>query len=478
MSAGRGYDPQIMNFASQRYSSPCFRALRPSVRRLRVPVRVVPGRLGTLLAGLALSACTFSPPSLDPGPGPGPGPDASEAVDSAMPPVDAADADGAPPPVDAARPRPRDVVHVPEEGWFGGDAVVWNEDVTIDTTAGTLTGPGTEGLTLDVREHDPAGSQIAILHVGDLTVGSAATVRVVGNLPFVVISSGDIQLDGRIDAGGRGQTPGAGGAGPGQGQDQGEGESGSHDNDGPDSGGGGAGHATDGARGSHSCIDPVGSPPDCGAPNLPSGGDAGEPYGNPEVTTLTGGSGGGAGGSGGAGSTPGCAAGPGGAGGGAVQLYALDTITVADTGGIQAGGGGGGGGNGLAPSEDCAPSAGGGGGSGGVIYLQADVIELAGTLAANGGGGGAGATQGNNPRDGSDGRLDATPAPGGVGLGGDSSSGGAGGAGATAPAQGVDNEANGGGGGGAVGRIVLHCTDFGGDGLVSPAPHRTATCAP
>jgi hypothetical protein len=393
----------------------------------------------------------------------------------ARPAVDAGVMDGAPA-VDAGPPGPRDVVHVPEDGWFGGDtAVVWNENVTLDTTALTLTGPGTEGLTLDVRDHDPAGSQIAILHVGDLTVGSAATVRVVGNLPFVVISSGDIQLDGRIDAGGRGQTPGAGGAGPGQGP--GVGQSGSHDNDGPDSGGGGAGHATAGARGSDGCRSGPGGFSDCGDTDLPSGGLAGESYGNPEVTTLTGGSGGGSGGSGSASGAPGCAAGQGGVGGGAVQLYAVGAITITGGGGIQAGGGGGAGGNGLGGGS-CAPSAGGGGGSGGVIYLQAERIELAGTLAANGGGGGAGATQGEFPIDGSDGGLGATPAAGGIEAGGDSSRGGTGGAGATPPTQGEDDDENGGGGGGAVGRIVLHCNDFDGDGLVSPAPHRTATCAP
>jgi hypothetical protein len=355
--------------------------------------------------------------------------------------------------------------------------VVWNEDVTIDTTAGTLAGPGTEGLTLDVREHAPPGSEIAILHLGDLTVGSAATVRVVGNLPFVVISSGDIRLEGRIDAGARGRTPGAGGAAPEQGL--GAGMSGSHDSGGPDSGGGGAGHATAGARGSDGCLSSGGGGgSDCSAFDRPRGGPGGASYGDPEVTTLTGGAGGGAGGAGRVGDVQACPEGEGGAGGGAVQLYAVGAITVAGGGGILTGGGGGGGGDGTTGGDPCAPTAGGGGGSGGVIYLQAERIDLAGTLAANGGGGGAGATQGANPNDGSDGGLNATPALGGNENGNDSSNGGTGGAGATGPTQGEDDDENGGGGGGAVGYIVLRCNDFAGAGVVSPAPARTPGCLP
>jgi hypothetical protein len=439
-----------------------------------LPVRGVPARQASLvglamLAGLALSACTFAPSGIEPGPGQGV--DASEGVDSATPAVD-----GSVPPdgtlvPDAPPPMPRDVVHVPPDGWFGGPtAVVWNEDVIIDTSARTLTGPGTEGLEIDVLEHDPPGSEIAILHVGDLTVGSGATVRVVGSRPFVVISSGDIRIEGDIDAGARGETPGAGGAEPGQGP--GAGMPGSHTDDGRDSGGGGAGHGTDGARGSDGCQSNGGGS-DCAALDRPLGGPGGALYGDAQVTTLTGGSGGGTGGSGSVDSSPGCAPGPGGAGGGGVQLYAIGTITVASGGGIRAGGGGGTGGEGA----NCAAAAAGGGGSGGVIYLQADRIDLAGTLAANGGGGGAGAGVGSNGDGGSDGALGATPAAGADEFDEDASAGGAGGAGATGPVPGEDDDENGGGGGGAVGRVVLHCNDFAGAGVVSPEPHRTAGCA-
>jgi hypothetical protein len=395
----------------------------------------------------------------------------ARAVD-ARPGVDAA-ADANVPP-DAAPPAvPRDVVHVPEDGWFGGDtAVVWNADVTIDTTALTLTGPGVaggiDGIVFDTRPQEPGGPELAVMHLGDWTVSSGVTVRVVGNRPFVVVSSGDIVLEGVIDAGARGQAPGAGGAGPGQGD--GAGGNGGHD-DSQDSGGGGAGHATAGARGSIGCSG------FCGGPGEPAGGVAGTAYGDVVVTTLAGGAGGGAGGSGTSGALPGCPPGVGGAGGGAVQLYTVGTITIGGSGGgILAGGGGGT--RGGQSGTSCASSAGGGGGAGGVIYVQAERIELDGTLAANGGGGGSGAEPNVAGFDGSDGTLSLSPAPGGADPGDDSSAGGRGGAASAPPAPGADDDENGGGGGGAVGYIVLRCEDLEGDGAATPAPHFTAGCQP
>jgi hypothetical protein len=365
-------------------------------------------------------------------------------------------------------PAPRDVVHVPENGWFGGDTTVyWEADVTIDTTALTLTGPGlvggTPGIVFDAQAQEPSGPELAVLHLGDWTVTATATVRVVGNRPLVVISSGDIRLQGRIDAGARDLSPGPGGAGPGQGD--GAGGNGGHIGL-QDSGGGGAGHGNNGARGSIGCID------GCGGPDEPAGGVAGTTSGDATVTVLTGGSGGGAGGT--AGAPSGCAQSPGGAGGGAVQLYAVGTITMDSGGGILAGGGGGVGGR---ASGGCDSTAGGGGGAGGVIYLQAARIELAGTLAANGGGGGGGALNFVSGEFGDNGDLSATPAAGGSGFG-VSGAGGDGGAGNFAPEQGEDYGENGGGGGGGVGYIVLHCDEFTGGGVLSPAAYRTAGCIP
>jgi hypothetical protein len=410
----------------------------------------------SILAGLALSACTFSPSGLDPDP------DATPGVDATVPP------DGPPP----FPPLPGNVVHVPEEGWFGGDAaVVWSANVTIDTTALTLTGPGTGGLTFEMREHDPPGSQIATLHLGDLTVASGVTVRVVGNRPLVVISSGSVTLSGVIDAGARDSIPGAGGGAPGQGT--GPGAPGTHlPGQSNDSGGSGGGHATPGARGGNGCGDDDEDVPLCMPGQAALGPAGGMAYGDAEVTVLTGGSGGGRGGQDDGNA---CTPGAGGAGGGAVQLYAVGTIDIASGGGILAGGGGGRGGGGQG---GCAAAGGGGGGAGGAIYLQAGRIELAGTLAANGGGGGAGATGGSDAQAGTDGALGETPAGGGPDSSSGGSAGGAGGAAAIAPTPGVDDDSNGGGGGGAVGYIVLHCSEFAGDGLVSPAPHRTAGCAP
>jgi hypothetical protein len=414
------------------------------------------------LAALALlGACSFDPSPLSPGPD-----DPGSPGDAGSP----ADSDSAPP--DNGPGTPRDVVHVPEEGWFGGDmAVVWNEDVTIDTSSLIVSGPGVAGMPeLELvpsphAPHDPPGPELALLYLADWTVAQDVTVRVIGSRPLVVISSGDIELRGVIDAGAHGVMPGPGGFAAGLGP--GAGQLGVHAPDFLDPGGGGAGHATDGARGGQGCA------ADCTTGTVAPGGPGGPGYGDAVVSVLTGGSGGGQGGAGGGSA---CAPGVGGAGGGAIQLYAVGRITVTASGGISVGGGGGGGGF----ATDCSDSGGGGGGSGGVVYLQAERIDLAGVLAANGGGGGSdgGSTDGDGVP-GADGALGAEPAAGGVPPDGESV-GGAGGAGTSAPGPGSDvaAELNGGGGGGAAGRVVLHSSDFSGDGLASPEPHRTMGCAP
>lgn len=442
--------------------------------------RPVPGRrrhlAGVALGAALLSACSFAPEGpgvspLDPDGGPPPPIDATEPGDvgvapDTLPPVDA------PPDAPPEPPRPRDVVHVPEEGWEEGDHpdVTWTDDVTINTTTGSFTGPGTAGLALFSAPQSPSGPELALLHVGDLIVNEGVEVRVTGSRPLVIISSGSITLNGVIDAGADRQTPGPGGAGPGQGA--GEGADGLHRNgDTEDSGGSGAGHATEGARGGPGCGDE-----DCDAEDSALGPAGGPVYGDAEITELTGGSGGGRGGEG----DGSCSGGDGGAGGGAVQLYAVATITIGASGGISVGGGGGQGGDARSGLDACAASAGGGGGSGGAVYLQAARIELAGTLAANGGGGAAGATGGtseNRGASGANGALSATPAAGGPDETSGGSAGGDGGAGSTAPTPGVEDDGNGGGGGGAVGRIVLHCTELDGAGLTSPDAFRTQGCS-
>ena len=420
-------------------------------------------RLPTVALAL-LGACSFAPSSLTPGTSG----DAAAPLDASAP----ADADPAAPDADNRPATPRDVVHVPENAWLPSNmGVAWNADVAIDTSSLTITGPGADGMTSLVfmssphAPHDPSGPELALLYLADWTVAEGVTVRVTGSRPLVVISSGNIELRGVIDAGGHGLVSGPGGVAAGLGP--GAGHLGVHLPDLLDTGGGGAGHATEGARGGQGCA------ADCTTGTVAPGGPGGVSYGDAVVSVLTGGSGGGQGGAGGGSA---CAPGVGGAGGGAVQLYAVGTITVTASGGISVGGGGGGGGF----ASGCSDSGGGGGGSGGVVYLQAERIDLAGALAANGGGGGSdgGSTAGDG-RPGADGALGAEPAPGGVPPDGESV-GGAGGAGAAAPGPGSDvaAELNGGGGGGAAGYVVLHCNDFSGNGVISPAPHRTTGCAP
>jgi hypothetical protein len=431
-------------------------------------LRLAPGLHRRLsMAALALlGACSFDPSPLAPGPG-NPGDGAPSPGDAGAP----GDADPSAPDADDRPSIPRDVAHVPENAWLASDRdVVWSDDVTIDTSSLTITGPGAAGtpdltfVSSPHAPHDPPGPELALLYLADWTVEQDVTVRVTGSRPLVVISSGDIELRGVIDAGARRVVSGPGGFAAGLGP--GAGQLGVHLPDFLDPGGGGAGHATQGARGGQGCA------ADCTTGTVAPGGPGGASYGDAVVSVLTGGSGGGQGGSGGADA---CAPGGGGAGGGAVQLYATGRITVTASGGISVGGGGGGGGFAIG----CSDSGGGGGGSGGVVYLQAERIDLAGVLAANGGGGGSdGGSINGDGVPGADGALDADPAPGGIPPDGESV-GGAGGAGTAAPGSGSDvaAELNGGGGGGAAGRVVLHCSGFSGDGLVSPAPHRTAGCA-
>jgi hypothetical protein len=438
------------------------RLMPPTFARLGRAVPELDRRLPAV-ALIILSACSFSPSAL----GPDPDGDAGPPGDGVAP----VDADPGAPDADNRPGIPRDVVHVPEGAWLPGDTkVAWTQDVDIETTLLDISGPGAEGmpeLMFVDSPQEPEGPELAILYVASLAVAEGVTVRVTGVRPLVVIASGDIELRGVIDAGAHGVEPGPGGGDflfePGLGA----GEDGAHAEQFLDSGGGGAGHATAGARGGHGCQG------ECDDDPRAEGAPGGSEYGDPAVTVLAGGSSGGLGGA-----VLGfglCLPGAGGAGGGAVQLYAVGTITVAATGGINAGGGGGEGGL----SDDCSDSGAGGGGSGGVVYLQAGTIALAGILAANGGGGGSeGGDDTADGMPGADGALGAVPASGGMAAASDSA-GGDGAAGNAEPEPGADVDATtgGGGGGGAAGYVVLHCNDFSGGGLVSPTPHRTEGCS-
>ena len=287
---------------------------------------------------------------------------------------------------------------------------------------------------------------VGVFAVDSLSVGAAATLRVVGARGVALLARGDIVIAGALDlsAGSgacsaaaactgsadrrcSGPGGGAGGSGGGGGGLGGGGHGGRGDW-GRDGGGGGAGFAAEGGFGG-------------------SGGNAGArggSYGAVELVPLVGGSGGGGG-------REGSAAGSGGGGGGALQLTSVrGVIRVGDAmaaAAIHAGGAGGGPGNADGWSS---PNGGGGGGSGGAILLEAWALELVAdsVIAANGGGGGA-----SGGAAGESGGTGPSRAPGG---GGDRH-GGDGGAGADA--HGLDGDGDGdgtGGGGGAVGRVRLN----------------------
>ncbi|MBL8620126.1 MAG: hypothetical protein JNK64_02455 [Myxococcales bacterium] len=376
---------------------------------------------------LALAGCTFVPSGDATRSDDAPGGDGGAPIDAA-------------PGVDGPH---EDIHHVALAQEYLGDAdVEITAAVTLDTTALAVTAGSAPGFTLMQAPAEGGGPELAIAHVRDLRV--TGTLRVVGARPLVIIAR-SISIDGELDGGGHGGTPGPGGGGPGGGA--GHGQDGQRHGTFNDTGGGGGGFATAGAIGGN---DGNGD------------GGGGAAYGDAMLAALEGGSGGGS-------ADGDCSEGPPGAGGGAVQLYA--TVSIAITGKINAGGGGGGGGHGCAFQY----TAGRGGGSGGAIYLQAPQVVLDGTIAANGGGGGGGADF-NDGGGGQDGAVGTAPASGGDAGGGNYGARGGDGGTDVAPTAGGDNDGdgNGGGGGGAAGRIVIRTRNAQLLGTSSP----TAAVAP
>jgi hypothetical protein len=312
-----------------------------------------------------------------------------------------------------------------------GGEVLSLGDATIDTTALTIDGAPPPASAAFVVAPQADGTEVAVLVVGGLEVEAGATVRAIGARPLVVVSRGEIVLDGVLDVGAHGVTPGPGGAPPGMGA--GAGASAVHIVDVCDPGGGGGGFGGAGAAGGRT---------QCDATPAPRGGVA---SGDVSLALLVGGAGGGRG-------APGvCAAGArGGAGGGAVQLTSFTAIRGA--GQILAGGGGGRGGI-ACPGDG---GGGGGGGAGGAIYLEAPVVALV-VAPATGGGGGGGSN--GDPGNGAvgDGAAGADGGAGGAGgaaiatIGTDGGHGG----GAADPVTPPDAVMNGGGGGGGRGLTVI-----------------------
>lgn len=334
----------------------------------------------------------------------------------------------------------------PGDGNAGTGGLVLSGSVMIDTSAPSISVTLPDGDSFDVRPQAGGGPDLAVLHVGALTVSNGADVKVTGSRPLVIVAGDMVEIDGAIDASGHNITPGPGGFASGMGS--GAGGAGSHEtSDDSDSGGGGGGYGTAGAAGGGIT----------GACTV-AGGTAGAVCGDAAITTLVGGSGGASS------SGTACPPDPGGGGGGALQI--TSAVGIAISGAINVGGGGGHG------ATDCGQSdvnSGAGGGAGGSLVLQAAAIMNTGVLAANGGGGGgSSSTSSGNAMPGQDAHASTAVATGGTGP---RAMGGSGGTGTTAPTSGGGTICgnNAGGGGGAVGRIAAS-TSYGGAGIASPAP--------
>ncbi|NMC71746.1 MAG: hypothetical protein GYA57_16990 [Myxococcales bacterium] len=335
--------------------------------------------------------------------------------------------------------------------------------VTFQTATGAID-EWTEGLVL-VRRHRPEGEGVlegihyarvpqpdgaptlGVFSFSSLLLPSGVTLAGVGSGALVLLSCGDVTIEGTVFVGAAEITdrsgvthraPGPGGADAGAGP--GAGGDGAWDPGYELSGGGGGGAfgAAGGAGGAG------------GYAGAALAGAAGRAYGTPELVPLWGGSGGGKGG------CLGMPDGLGGAGGGALQITARGTLRV--RGRIDAGGLGGAGGC----DRD---GAGGGGGSGGGVLLEADrlVVEAGAVIAVNGGGGGSGigySAYGYDSHPGQRGEARLTAAAGGADPGTYGCAGGEGSS-AVAPAGGSfaclgADDFYGGGGGGGAGRIRLN----------------------
>ncbi|MBL0216935.1 MAG: hypothetical protein IPQ07_24030 [Myxococcales bacterium] len=290
-----------------------------------------------------------------------------------------------------------------------------------------------------------------------LTVMAPATLQFTGTRSAVFVVGTTVTIAGTISGPG-GCSNQASCAGPGAGTGGsmiaatgcGAGGPGVADADVNDGGGGGGG-----GRG-------MGGVGGLGGSTLALGGASGAACIAPTLEPLVGGSGGGAGGPG---VVTRCR---GGGGGGALQITALEGISVSGT--IRMTGAGGEGGRPDPAAVNGGAGCGGGGGGG--ILLEAPQVTLTATaaLSVNGGGGGGGASYDVAGFAGADGTLTTTPAAGGLGGGTTAGAGGAGAAGTSAASAGVSN-ANGGGGGGAAGAIYVRtvANGFTTGGVVTPA---------
>jgi len=332
--------------------------------------------------------------------------------------------------------------------------------LSVESDAKWLIQSDTGEISFEGRVMRPAGAglrngiayeklspSVAVLMLGGIDVKANAELRIYGEQALVLLSFGDVRVDGLIQVSGGlcadGKTAlSCAGPGGGHGGDssaaKGCAPGGAGEEKG-DTGGGGGSLGTAGASG--------GAEADDGKSPGGSAGIIGTACVGATLVPLMGGSGGGRGG--------GSGGGMGGGGGGALQITAFGSITISASGQLNAAGAGGEGDEG----------GGGGGGSGGAILLESRRIQIQGTVAANGGGGGGG---GASSSDGQTGLCGTAQAPGG---GAASHKGGEGGSHAGAARRGGSASSDTGGGGGGMGHIRFNTAE-------QPADITTATLSP
>ena len=260
------------------------------------------------------------------------------------------------------------------------------------------------------------GPDLCVVRYGTFTIEAAETLTVTGDRALAVVTDGDLQIAGTLDAAAEVATSGPGGgsitSGTGRGFSAGGGGAGFHQLGGD----GGSSTETGGGGAGGSEIDPL------------------------ALIALVGGP----------------RAGFGGGGGGGVTLISC-TGTVIVSGTLDVGGGGGPAGF----QNALLTRAGGGGGAGGQVVMQGMNVEITGKLYANGGGGGSGRTSTASGADGADGSRSSTTCASGA-VKSPAGSGGAGGCNAATPADGrapTDSQANAGGGGGSEGYFFVYVPD-------------------
>ena len=237
--------------------------------------------------------------------------------------------------------------------------------IVFDSSTATFTSGWCSGQTqpVPVVLSQSSGPDIVVLPFKSLSVGSTTVIMLVNSSatsslerPVVFAVSGNVQIDGAIDASGAGTALGHG---AGSNWNCGSSKGG---NGGTDlynlvhGGGGGGGFRSAGGDG--------------GQDGLGSGGNNGVKRTNTSLTPLLGGCG--------AGDGYGSTATPG-VGGGAVQISAGGTLTISATGSVKADG-----------SAGVPPSSGGGsgGGSGGAVLLEGQTVTVTGATSVKGGAGG------------------------------------------------------------------------------------------